>query len=93
MKTFFSFITYCIASVVRVICRRESHLSLSLNRFVQTHSLTTAITNQMNNVLCMLQSIVYKVHSLSTDLNRKFVQCSVNGIERERFNRLCLFGL
>ena len=58
----------------------EIHLSLSLNRFVQTHPLTTAIDNQLNSILSMLQSIVYKVHSLSTDLNRKFVQRSVNGI-------------
>ena len=58
----------------------KSHLSLSLNRFVQTHPLTTAINNQKNSILSMLQSIVYKVHSFSTDLNRKFVQCSVNGI-------------
>ena len=41
-----------------------SHLSASLNHFVQTHPLTTAIINQMNNVLSMLQSIVYKVHSI-----------------------------
>ena len=58
----------------------ESHLSLSLNHFVQTHPLTTAINNQMNGVLPMLQSIVHKVNSLSTDLNRKFVQRSVNRI-------------
>ena len=58
----------------------ESHLSLSLNRFVQTHPSATAINIQMNSVLSMLQSIVYNVHSLSTDLNRKFVQRSVNGI-------------
>ena len=32
----------------------------------------------MNSVLSILQSIVYTVHSLSTDLNRKFVQHSVN---------------
>ena len=38
------------------------------------------VNNQMNSVLSMLQSIVYKVHSLSADLNRKFVQRSVNGI-------------
>ena len=38
--------------------------------------LTTAINNQINRIL----SIVYKVHSLSADLNRKFVQRSVNGI-------------
>ena len=50
----------------------ESHFSLLLNRFVQTHPLTTAINNQMNSVLFMLQSIVYKIHSLSSDLNRKF---------------------
>ena len=49
----------------------ESHVSLSLNRFVQTHPLTTAINNQMNSFLFMLQSIVYKVHSFSTDLNGK----------------------
>ena len=55
-------------------------MSLSLNHFVQTHSLTTAVNNQMNSVLSMLQSIVYEVHSLLTDLNRIFVQCSVNGI-------------
>ena len=53
-------------------------MSPSLNRFVQTHPLTTAINNQMKSVLSMLQSIVYKVHSLSADLNRKFVQRSVN---------------
>ena len=58
----------------------ESHLPLSLNRFVQTHSLTTAINNQMNIALCMLELIVYGVHLLSTDLNRKFVQRSVNEI-------------
>ena len=58
----------------------ESHLFLSLNRFVQTHLLTTAINNQMNSVLSMLRSIVYKVHSLSADFNIKFVQRSVNGI-------------
>ena len=52
----------------------ESHLSLSLYRFVQVHPLTTATNNRMNSVLFMLQSIVYKVHSLSTDLNRIFVQ-------------------
>ena len=38
----------------------ERHLFLSLNRFVQTHPLTTAINNQMNSVSSMLQSIVYK---------------------------------
>ena len=27
-----------------------------------------------------LQSVVYKIHSLSADLNKKFVQRSVNGI-------------
>ena len=57
-----------------------SHLSLSLNRFVQTYPLTTAINNKMNSVVSMLQSIVYEVHSLSTDLNTKAVQRSVNGI-------------
>ena len=31
----------------------ESNLSLSLNRFVQTHPLTTAINNQMNSVSSM----------------------------------------
>ena len=30
--------------------------------------------------LFMLQLVFYKVHSLSTDLNRKFVLRSVNGI-------------
>ena len=55
----------------------ESHLSLSLNRFVQTHPLTTGINNQMNSVLSMLQSILYKVHSISTDLNKQFVQRSI----------------
>ena len=75
MKAFSFFLTYCIliASVV-------SHLSLSLNHFVQTHPLTTAINNQMSNVLSMLQSIVCIVDSLSADLNRKFVQCSVSVI-------------
>ena len=58
----------------------ENHLSLSLNCFVKTHPLTTAINNQMNSVLSLLQSTVYKVHSLSTDLNRKFVQHSVHGV-------------
>ena len=58
----------------------ESHLSLSLNRFVQTHPLTTTINKRMNGVLSMLQSIVYKVHSLPADLNGKFVIRSVNGI-------------
>ena len=58
----------------------DSHLSLSLIRLVQTHPLTTAINNQMNSVLSMLQSIVSEVYSLSSDLNRKFVQRSVNGI-------------
>ena len=58
----------------------ESHLSLPQNRFVQAHPLTTAINNEMNSILSMLQSIVYKVHSFSIDLNRKFVQRSVNGI-------------
>ena len=60
---------------------------LSLNRFVQTHPLTAVINNQ--SVLSMLQSIVYKVHhSLNfeqlflVDLNRQFVQRSVNGILR-----------
>ena len=43
----------------------------SLNRFVLTYQLAIVIYNQMNVVLSMLQSIVYKVHSLSTDLNRK----------------------
>ena len=59
---------------------RESHLPLSLNCFVQTHPLTTAINNEMNSVLSMLQSIVCKLNSLSTYLNRTFVQCSVNGV-------------
>ena len=37
----------------------------------------------MNSVLSsMLLSIVYNAHSLSTDLNRKFVQRSVNGIRK-----------
>ena len=45
----------------------------------------------MNSLLSMLQSIVYKVHSLSTDLNRKFVQRSVNGIwKRSRVEAHCL---
>ena len=56
----------------------ESYLSLS-RRFVQTHPLTSAINNQMNSVLPVLQLIVYKVHILSADLNIKFVQRSVNG--------------
>ena len=60
----------------------ESYLCLSLNRFVQTYPLTTTINNQINSVLSMLQSIVYKVYSLSADLNRKFVQRSVNGIKK-----------
>ena len=58
----------------------ESHLSLSVIRFVQTHPLTAAINNQMNSVFSMLLWIIYKVHSLSTGLNRNLVQCSVNGI-------------
>ena len=58
----------------------ESHLSLSLNHFVQAHPLTTAINNQINSVLPMLESIVYKVHPLSTDSNGKFLHHSVNGI-------------
>ena len=48
-----------------------SHFSLSLNRSLQTQSLTTAINNQVNSVLSILQSIVHKLRSLSTDLNRK----------------------
>ena len=39
-----------------------------------------AINNQMNSVLSILQLIVYEGHSLSTDLNKKFVQRSVNRI-------------
>ena len=35
----------------------ESHLSLSLNHFVQTHPLTIVINNQMNIAVSMLQSI------------------------------------
>ena len=31
-----------------------------------------------DQALSMLQSIVYKIHSLSTDLNRKFVQRPLN---------------
>ena len=58
----------------------ESHLSLSQIIFVQTHLFTTTISNQINSIVSMLQSIVYKVHSLSSDLNRKFAQRSVNGI-------------
>ena len=66
---FFFFTKYwiLIASVMK------SRLSLSLNRFVQTHPLTTAINIQMNSVLFVLKSTVYKVHSISTDFNRKFV--------------------
>ena len=43
----------------------ESHSSLSLNCFLQTHPTATVIKNQMDSVLSMLQSIVYKVHSLN----------------------------
>ena len=51
----------------------------SLSRYKKQLSSLT-VNNQMNSVLSMLESIVYKVHSLSADLNRKFVQRSVNGI-------------
>ena len=37
---------------------RESHLSLSLDRFVQAHPLTTVIDNQINIILSMLQWII-----------------------------------
>ena len=66
-------VSHLIASVVRVF---DSFSKC----FFQTHLLTTAINNQTNSILSRLQSIVYKVHPLSTDLNRKFVQRSVNGI-------------
>ena len=50
----------------------KSHLSLSKS-LGSNSPLATAINNQMNSVF-LLQPIAYKVHSLSTDLNRKFVQ-------------------
>ena len=49
----------------------ESHFSRSLNRLLKAHPLAIDINNQMNIIFSMLQSIVYIVHSLSTDLKRK----------------------
>ena len=43
----------------------ESHLSLSLNCFLQTHQITTVIHNQMNSVLSMPHLMVHKVYSLN----------------------------
>ena len=53
-------------------------MSVFLNCLVQTYLLTVVINNQMNSVLSVLQSIIYKVHSLSTDLNKKYVQLFKN---------------
>ena len=69
MKAFYFSIKYyiLIASVMRVICFL---LFFSLNLFVQTHTLLTiAISNEMNSILSMFHSIVYKFHSPSFDFN------------------------
>ena len=40
----------------------ESHLSLSLNRFIQRHPLTIVLNNQMNSVLSISKSIHLETH-------------------------------
>ena len=58
---------------------RQSHLSLSLNRFVQNHPLTVVIAKQMNRVLSMLIDYLKAPHVLET--------CNCE----EGFNRPCLW--
>ena len=55
LSVFYESIFYHVSHFDKKCCER--HLSLSLNRFFQTHPLTIVINNQINNVLSVLQSI------------------------------------